>query len=416
MIVLFRRYVFTFPVSGVFLLMRYIWQHIEAITDTYDGTLPLSHFLKGYFKKHTRLGSRDRKVLADMAYSWYRCSKGFDEALSFEQRLQACLFLCETTSPHITRFLPEAWGNAGGTTAGRISFLEKSAGIIFRIQDILPFIPVLSDGIHTEEWLASMLRQPRLFIRIVASPEQVMAQLEARQIAYRRYEHVYGNGKHSLCLSLPNTTPVNKILPPNTYVVQDLTSQKTGHYFHTAHGKDWWDCCAGAGGKSLLLRYIEPGARIVASDRRQTILSNLAARFGQYGLAAPDIRTVDVADVTALQKILKGESFDHIICDAPCSGSGTWARTPEQLFFARESDIRSFGVLQRQIAGNVLDYLRPGGRLIYITCSVFREENEMVSRSLAEGAGASLTEEKLINGMAHEADSMYVAVLERKTN
>ncbi len=391
--------------------MRYIWQHIKAITDTYDGALPLSHFLKGYFRKHTRLGSRDRKVLAGMAYSWYRCSKGFDETLSFEQRLQACLFLCETASPHTTLFLPDAWHNIGSAIAERVSFLEKSAGIVFRIQHILPLTPVLSAGITTEEWLTSMLRQPRLFIRIVASPEQVAALLEAHQIPYRKYEHIYGNGRHSLCLSLPNTTPVDKILPPHTYVVQDLSSQETGHYFHTTHGNDWWDCCAGAGGKSLLLRYINPGARIIASDRRQTILDNLAARFRQYGLAVPDMRTVDVADAAALQRALKGEKFDHIICDAPCSGSGTWARTPEQLFFAQEDDIRSFSALQRQIAGYALDYLRPGGRLIYITCSVFRAENEMVSQTLAQHTGVSLIKERLINGIEHKADSMYVAEL-----
>ncbi len=396
--------------------MRYIWLHISAITDTYDGTLPLSHFLKGYFKKNPRLGSRDRKILADMTYAWYRCSKGFDKELSFEQKLQACIFLCETTTSYITPFLPEAWRNTGNTTAERISRLEESAGITFRMQDLLPFTPVLSTGITAEDWLVSMLRQPRLFIRIVASPEQAIARLDAHQISYQRYEHVYGNNRYSLCLALPNTTPVDKILPPHTYVVQDLSSQETGHYFPAGNGSDWWDCCAGAGGKSLLLRHIAPESRIVASDRRQTILSNLVARFRQYGLTVPGILVADVSDAASLRKALNGKKFDHIICDTPCSGSGTWARTPEQLFFAQEDSIQVFSTLQREIAGNALDYLRPGGRLLYITCSVFREENEAVSHSLAQRTGISLAEEKLINGIEQKADSMYVAVLERKSS
>ena len=57
--------------------MRYIWQHIRSITEVYDGSIPLAHFLKGYFKQHPILGSRDRKMLSAMAYSFYRCSRGF---------------------------------------------------------------------------------------------------------------------------------------------------------------------------------------------------------------------------------------------------------------------------------------------------------------------------------------------------
>src|SRR4051812_46809100 len=73
--------------------------------------MPLAYFLKGYFKSFPKLGSRDRRMLSEMAYSWYRCSKGFDNELSFEQKLDACLYICETTTPHIIGLLPPVYQN-----------------------------------------------------------------------------------------------------------------------------------------------------------------------------------------------------------------------------------------------------------------------------------------------------------------
>ena len=68
--------------------MRYIHNHIKKIIETYEGEIPLNLYLKNYFKKHPILGSRDRKMLSEMAFAWYRCSKAFAASLSFEKKLE----------------------------------------------------------------------------------------------------------------------------------------------------------------------------------------------------------------------------------------------------------------------------------------------------------------------------------------
>jgi 16S rRNA (cytosine967-C5)-methyltransferase len=82
--------------------MKYIWQHISAILAQYDGGLPLAYYLKSYFKQYPILGSRDRKLISSMAYSWYRCSKGFGlwpADYTLEDKIGMCLLQCGAALP-----------------------------------------------------------------------------------------------------------------------------------------------------------------------------------------------------------------------------------------------------------------------------------------------------------------------------
>src|SRR3546814_15861376 len=81
------------------------------------------------------------------------------------------------------------------------------------------------------------------------------------------------------------------------------------------------------------------------------------------------------------------ERFDGIILDAPCTGSGTWGRTPEMLSAFDKGSIGRFAALQRQLAARAIKHLKPGKPLIYITCSVFAEENEGVVGYLQDTFG-----------------------------
>jgi len=103
--------------------------------------------------------------------------------------------------------------------------------------------------------------------------------------------------------------------------------------------------------------------------------------------------------------------FDGIILDAPCTGSGTWGRTPEIICQFEEFKIKSFQNLQLLIAANVIKYLKPGKPLIYITCSVFKEENEEIVSLLQKIHGMQLDGYDLIKGYQNKADTMFVARL-----
>lgn len=381
--------------------MRYIWSHIQAIIEQYNGAIPLTHFLKNYFRLNPKLGSRDRKIISEMAYCWYRVSKALPRDLSFGHKIGAALFLCETATKQTEQFIPDHLKESKSLPLhSRIAILGDSG---LNLYAILPFHPDLSGSLNENNWIRSLLSQPRLFLRV--RKNKVLKILSENGINYE----IEGDS----CLSLPNGSPVDRLLPASDYVVQDASSQRTGNYFHPLPGSAWWDCCSGAGGKSLLLKDLEPSVRLTVSDKRSSILHNLADRFRSYKLPLPETIVADATDGDELETKMKGHAFDNIICDVPCTGSGTWARTPEQLYFFKKEYLAPFAERQKSIATNVSRYLKPGGRLIYITCSIFREENEEVIEYLQKEAALSLEEVVVINGMETKADSMFVAVLRK---
>jgi 16S rRNA (cytosine967-C5)-methyltransferase len=370
--------------------LRYIWQHIETIINTYTGGVPLTHFLKNYFKLHPRLGSRDRKILSEMAYCWFRVSKGLSLSLEFEEKMRMCLKICGASAKNIEQFYP----------------LEFSDAHIFHIDQIFEHPYKLSPGITKEEWLDSMLQQPRLFIRVRKEKQRIIDTLKEHEISHEFITDT--------CISLPNGAAIDKILPEESYVVQDASSQATGDYFKPKKSESWYDSCSGAGGKSLLLKDLEPSIKLTVSDKRDSIIHNLNKRFKLYKHNLPASHIVDVSDKKQLANSLNRLRYDNIICDVPCTGSGTWARTPEQLYYFDKTILETLPALQKSIAVNASAYLNPGGKLFYITCSVFAAENEEVVNGILAETGMQIDEQTLINGIKKHADSMFITVLSRK--
>jgi 16S rRNA (cytosine967-C5)-methyltransferase len=145
------------------------------------------------------------------------------------------------------------------------------------------------------------------------------------------------------------------------------------------------------------------------SDIRESILHNLDGRFRSAGLIGYHKKVLDLT--RTVEPELHHYAFDGIILDAPCTGSGTWGRTPEMIHQFHERKIMQFQNLQKAIAAEVVKYLKPGKPLIYITCSAFSEENEAVVRHLASEAGMDLESMQVLAGYEEKADTMFVARL-----
>lgn len=387
--------------------MRYIRQHIENIIGEYKGTLPLSHFLKQYYKQYPILGSRDRRLLSDMAYAWYRCSKAIGpHSLSFQDVVNACLFLCGSQQQTIKKFLPDAWEPVIDTNIGHKLELLKEHGVAIQINHLFAADIELSDHLLVDDWLMNMLQQPSLFVRIVKNEAVLLKVLEAHNISYKQIANA--------CYALPNNTAVDKLWPDDAYWVQDASSQQTSTHFRPKKNEHWLDCCSGAGGKSLLLKTLEPSIKLSVSDVRKTILHNLQKRFELYHLKAPEIFCMDWTSAENIQRQMPGKKIDAIICDVPCTGSGTWARTPEEMYFFDAATLSNTTNLQLTISTHAASILKPGGKMVYITCSVFRQENEMVVQQLIENTGLILEEMNFINGIPIHADCMFVAVLRKR--
>ena len=267
----------------------------------------------------------------------------------------------------------------------------------------LAFHDELSATIDKEEFLRSFFTQPDLFIRVSNGQlKKIEAVLSQENIAGRQI------GDNTL--AVPNGTKLDKVLEGQlNYQVQDLSSQQTGAFFQPQPWDKWWDCCAASGGKSLLLHDLEPKVELLVSDVRENSLNNLDERFREAGLKKYQKKVLDLLQNN--DQDLHHYEFDGIILDAPCSGSGTWGRTPEMLYYFEQHKISYFSKLQQTIAANVVKYLKEGKPLIYITCSVFKQENEDVIAYLLENLPLKLEKMELIKGYNHKADTMFAARL-----
>jgi 16S rRNA (cytosine967-C5)-methyltransferase len=146
-----------------------------------------------------------------------------------------------------------------------------------------------------------------------------------------------------------------------------------------------WDCCAAPGGKTLVLAKRLGGAEIVASDVSAKRLAQTEARLRRYAYAERvGFAVADAADA----KGVVGE-FDLILCDVPCSGTGTMAGNPEIRHRLKVEEFARQAERQRAILAGALKRLAPGGRLVYSTCSLEAEECEGVVDA-AVGAGSTL--------------------------
>jgi 16S rRNA (cytosine967-C5)-methyltransferase len=218
-------------------------------------------------------------------------------------------------------------------------------------------------------------------------------------------------------LVLDNASKLDQVIKINEEaVIQDYSSQRVGEFLQTItqnlksqNQSPLWDCCAGSGGKSIMAYDLIPNLTITVSDIRSSILSNLKKRFTEAGIKNYHSFATDLTKNDPSIKI-QHSAFDIILADVPCTGSGTWSRTPEQLYYFNPSDIEKYSNLQKKVVQHVIPKLKPGGYFLYITCSVFKLENEEVVAFISDQCGLKLKKMELLKGYDLKADSMFVAL------
>jgi 16S rRNA (cytosine967-C5)-methyltransferase len=146
--------------------------------------------------------------------------------------------------------------------------------------------------------------------------------------------------------------------------VQDAAAALPAHLLGDVRGKSVADLCAAPGGKTAQLA--AAGARVTAVDRSAPRLERLKQNLARLGLTAETV----VADVTEWQS----EPFDAVLLDAPCSATGTIRRHPDVPWLKRESDIAALAALQRRLLARAVELTRPGGLIVYCTCSLEPDE------------------------------------------
>ena len=209
-----------------------------------------------------------------------------------------------------------------------------------------------------------------------ANPEQVGRDGLAGQLADAGIEATHGIASHSLKLSA-RADPIR--LPgfdAGAFTVQDLAAQLAVEALAVEPGARVLDACAAPGGKTAqLAAAVGSNGRVIALDvdaRRLTRVDGLLRRLG-LGDGRVVTRSADAIDVSTWHD---GELFDAILLDAPCSATGILRRQPDARWHRRAEDLPSLLRAQSRLLDALWPLLRPGGRLLYATCSVLRDEND----------------------------------------
>jgi 16S rRNA (cytosine967-C5)-methyltransferase len=198
------------------------------------------------------------------------------------------------------------------------------------------------------------------------------------------------------------------------FEVQDASSQLVAEYLEVAPGMKVVDACAGAGGKTLhLASLMENKGQIFAMDIYESKLKKLKLRARRNGVHNVEFKVIDS---TKPIKKLYGKA-DRLLIDAPCSGLGVLRRNPDAKWKLQPDFIENIKNTQKDILAQYSKMVKPGGKLVYATCSILPSENEkQIENFLTSEAGKDFTFEKDKKILAHQSgfDGFYMALLSRK--
>lgn len=382
---------------------RYL-EYASIIIAAYNGKEPFHIYLKKYFSSTKKHGSGDRKQITSLCYDYFRIGFGVSPDMQMNEKLLLGIFLIEKKPTPFLEKLNPAWNK---NILLRISEKIMMVKNIFDAEKIFSFQNELSKEIDLKKISLSFLIQPKLFIRIRPGYKNtVLHKIQSANIGFEKVnEH---------CLSFSNNEKVSNILDiDKEAVIQDYNSQNTLNYL-TSHIKNKtsaisvWDCCAGSGGKSILLYDLLKNLKLTVSDTRKKILENLKKRFSKSGIKNYHSFVADLSISHPPNGNKVG--YDIIIADVACSGSGTWSRTPEQLSFFSEKNIKMYSDLQKKIVSNAVNFLNENGCLLYITCSVFKKENEDIVDFIRKKLKLELIESKYLKGYEMQSDTLFTAL------
>ncbi|MDP4600856.1 MAG: methyltransferase domain-containing protein, partial [Polaribacter sp.] len=198
------------------------------------------------------------------------------------------------------------------------------------------------------------------------------------------------------------------------FEVQDASSQLVAAYLDVAPGMKVVDACAGAGGKTLhLAALMQNKGQIIAMDIYESKLKKLKIRARRNKAHNIDLRVIDSTKV--IKKL--HEKADRVLIDAPCSGLGVLKRNPDSKWKLQPEFIDEIKKTQQEVLQNYSKMVKPGGKMVYATCSILPSENrQQVDLFLTSEAGKNFTFVKENKIFAHESgfDGFYMALLEKK--
>lgn len=397
-----------------------VFAAVDAIQEIFNEGKQADKVLKNTLKRDKRWGSRDRGFIAETVYDivrWKRLYAEIAEVKAPFSRANAFrLFAVWATLRGIE--VPD-WKQIEPIPTRRIKgrFDELSKIRKFResIPDWLDELGSKSLGKHWDEELAALNQQAPVVLR--ANTLKTTVKDLRNTLADQDIDTTLIDG-HPDALQLVTRQNVftKAAFKEGHFEVQDASSQKVSRFLDVAPGMRVVDACAGAGGKSLhLAALMENKGQIIAMDIYEGKLKELKRRAKRAG--AHNI-TPRVIDSTKVFKKLYATA-DRVLIDAPCTGLGTIKRSPDIKWKLQPDFMEKIIRRQEELLQSYSKIVKPGGKLVYATCSIFPQENqEQVHKFLQTQQGGlfSLIKDERISPAKSGFDGFYMALMERKAD
>jgi 16S rRNA (cytosine967-C5)-methyltransferase len=353
--------------------------HAEAaLAELLAFARPADQALSAYFRSHRELGQQDRAFIAETVFAVLRRKRSLEAA-------------AESAAPHALAVaaLVRVFGISGRALE------DKDAALVTRIKSAQN--SAFPDAVQADlpDWLWQRLSaeysatEAMAIARGLLNPAPLdlrvnLAKLSREEALARLNVEAAPTPYSPSGIRLKGKPQINRhaLFLDGTLEVQDEGSQLLAYLLAPRRGEMVADFCAGAGGKTLAISMLMHGTgRVYAMDVSEKRLRELQPRAARAGISnVHPIVLSGEGDVRA--KRLTGK-LDRVLVDAPCSGFGTLRRNPDLKWRHGEGAIAELAAKQLRILNAAAKLLKPGGRLVYATCSILPEENEAVADRFA---------------------------------
>lgn len=385
---------------------------VAGILDTFDLARPVEVQLRAWARGNRYAGSKDRRAIADRLYTilrrWRSCAAQGGGGTGRARVLGSLAAVDGLSTGEIAGLCIDGYGLPwlNDTEWTILSREPDWASGAERLDwpDWLWGAAVEAFGPETARELDALRGRAPVDLRVntlKATLAQALAALEEDGISH-------AEPRPPLALRLPPGTPVltTRAWREGLVELQDAGSQAVAAMTGARPGETVLDACAGGGGKTLALAaMMENRGRLLAFDVATARMADLPERARRAGATRIEILRGDAPE-------RQGGACDRVLVDAPCSGSGSWRRDPVGKWRLTPAMLSALTRMQDEALDTALPALRPGGTLVYATCSVLRAENEdRIAALLARHPGLSLEETRRLHPARDGCDGFFAARL-----
>ena len=370
-------------------------------------------------KKDKRWGSHDRKFVAETIYEIVRWKRLYVEIAEVKEpfdrdniwRIFAVWAVLRGYNLPDWKYFEET---PVRRIKGRFDELTKTRKFKESIPDWMDELGVkeLGEAIWSKE-LAAQNEQAKVILR-VNKLKTTKEKLRAILMDLNIETEFHVEYPDALILTERANVFLTDAFKEGFFEVQDASSQLVAYFLDVQPGMRVVDTCAGAGGKTLhLASLMENKGQLIAMDLYESKLKQLKIRAKRNGAFNIEPRVIE--STKTIKKL--HEKADRVLIDAPCSGLGVLKRNPDSKWKLQPEFIENIKKIQAEVLENYSKIVKPGGKLVYATCSILPSENqEQIKHFLTTDIGKEFTFVKDRKVLAHESgfDGFYMALLERK--